>query len=163
MSPQFNGGKIIMFLVWFPPCCTIHPIILVIYGGPVWDMVVSELTSCQGWPPLQWKIGGNSMGRNWKSLSLRTLAPGRAGGQVCALAMCCPLLSSVMPDHALGLSYFPFLDRKLVLGVYGFTDDYSRIDCVCVVYCPCTTVQSIYILNWFSFFYQTAYCCALPL
>ena len=34
--------------------------------------------------------------------------PGRAGGQLCALAMCCHLLSAMMPDHVLGIRCFPF-------------------------------------------------------
>ena len=35
-----------------------------------------------------------------------------AGGQLCSFAMCCHLYSSVMLDHALGISCFAFLYKK---------------------------------------------------
>ena len=60
------------------------------------------------------------MGKNWGLLSndgLGTLDV--QGFQLCALAMYCHLLSAVTPDHALGISYFPFLYRKPFFGVYS--------------------------------------------
>ena len=55
--------------------------------------------------------GGHTWETPWGTigddLALRAFAPGRAGCQLCALAMCCHLLSAAMPDHVLEIRCFP--------------------------------------------------------
>ena len=65
-----------LFLVWGAACCTMHPVTVVIY---------------------MWQNWGNSIGRNWVSLSLRTLAtPLCRGSTVCP----CHLLPSIECNDA---------------------------------------------------------------
>ena len=96
--------------------------------------------------PLQWPNWGNSMGRNWGSLSLIALAPrSRRRSTVCP----CYVLPSVECSGAR-----PCLGNKLL----SYTEIWFLVlqfvqlcTTELFVYFPCTTVQAIYILNWLSF------------
>ena len=114
---------------WFAPCGTLHPNFFVIY---MWTML--RVT------PLQWPNWGNFI--SW-------------GGIVDNLAnygLGTPFMQWVMPCAAsdarpcLGNKLLSFPEQKTgfwcVQFVHMCTAEYF-------VYCPCTTAQAIYILNWF--------------
>ena len=65
-------------------------------------------TPCQGWPPYSGQTGETPWEGSGDHLALRALAPRSRRGQMCALAMCCHLISAVMPDHVLVISCFLF-------------------------------------------------------